>query len=164
LEDELHRRVIGQNEAVTAVADAFSATQGLPDPNRPTASFIFLGPTGVGKTELAKPLLPIYLILKRRWYVSICPSTWRNTPFQGLSPPGYVGYEEGGQLGSNPPSSLRGGSIRNRKRTRMCSTSCCKFDDGRVTDAQGHTVDFKNTIIIMTSNIGSRSISWIWQG
>jgi ATP-dependent Clp protease ATP-binding subunit ClpB len=164
LEDELHRRVIGQSEAVTAVADAIQRSRaGLADPNRPTASFIFLGPTGVGKTELAKALAA-YLFDTEEALVRIDMSEYMEKHAVSRligAPPGYVGYEEGGQLTE---------SIRRRPYAVILFDEIEKahpdvfnvmlqiLDDGRVTDAQGRTVDFKNTVIIMTSNIGSQYI------
>jgi ATP-dependent Clp protease ATP-binding subunit ClpB len=164
LEDELHHRVIGQNEAVTAVADAIQRSRaGLADPNRPIASFIFLGPTGVGKTELAKALAA-YLFDTEEAMVRIDMSEYMEKHAVSRligAPPGYVGYEEGGQLTE---------SIRRRPYAVVLFDEIEKahpdvfnvllqiLDDGRVTDAQGHTVDFKNTIVIMTSNIGSQYI------
>jgi len=164
LEDELHKRVIGQYEAVTAVADAIQRSRaGLADPNRPTASFIFLGPTGVGKTELAKALAS-YLFDTEEALVRIDMSEYMEKHAVSRligAPPGYVGYEEGGQLTE---------SIRRRPFAVILFDEIEKahpdvfnvmlqiLDDGRVTDAQGHTVDFKNTVIIMTSNIGSQFI------
>ncbi|HEY9670483.1 MAG TPA: ATP-dependent chaperone ClpB [Waterburya sp.] len=164
LEDELHRRVVGQDEAVTAVADAIQrARAGLADPNRPTASFIFLGPTGVGKTELAKALAS-YLFDTEDALVRIDMSEYMEKHAVSRligAPPGYVGYEEGGQLTE---------SIRRRPYAVILFDEIEKahpdvfnvmlqiLDDGRVTDAQGHTVDFKNSVIIMTSNIGSQYI------
>ncbi|MDJ0677355.1 MAG: ATP-dependent chaperone ClpB [Calothrix sp. MO_167.B42] len=164
LEDELHHRVIGQEEAVTAVADAIQRSRaGLADPNRPIASFIFLGPTGVGKTELAKALAA-YMFDTEEALVRIDMSEYmeKHTVSRLIgAPPGYVGYEEGGQLTE---------SIRRRPYAVILFDEIEKahpdvfniflqiLDDGRVTDAQGHTVDFKNTIIIMTSNIGSQYI------
>ncbi|MBD2541251.1 ATP-dependent chaperone ClpB, partial [Coleofasciculus sp. FACHB-SPT36] len=164
LEDELHKRVIGQAEAVTAVADAIQrARAGLADPNRPTASFIFLGPTGVGKTELAKALAA-YLFDTEEALVRIDMSEYMEKHSVSRligAPPGYVGYDEGGQLTE---------SIRRRPYAVLLFDEIEKahpdvfnimlqiLDDGRVTDSHGHTVDFKNTIIIMTSNIGSQFI------
>ena len=164
LEDELHQRVVGQEEAVTAVADAIQRSRaGLADPNRPTASFIFLGPTGVGKTELAKALAA-YLFDTEEALVRIDMSEYmeKHSVSRLLgAPPGYVGYEEGGQLTE---------SIRRRPYAVILFDEIEKahpdvfnvmlqiLDDGRVTDSQGHTVDFKNSVIIMTSNIGSQYI------
>ncbi|MBD2006435.1 MULTISPECIES: ATP-dependent chaperone ClpB [Cyanophyceae] len=164
LEDELHKRVIGQDEAVTAVADAIQRSRaGLADPNRPTASFIFLGPTGVGKTELGKALAA-YLFDTEEALVRIDMSEYMEKHSVSRligAPPGYVGYDEGGQLTE---------SIRRRPYAVVLFDEIEKahpdvfnimlqiLDDGRVTDSQGHTVDFKNSIIIMTSNIGSQFI------
>jgi ATP-dependent Clp protease ATP-binding subunit ClpB len=164
LEDELHQRVVGQDEAVTAVADAIQRSRaGLADPNRPTASFIFLGPTGVGKTELAKALAA-YLFDTEDALVRIDMSEYMEKHAVSRligAPPGYVGYEEGGQLTE---------SIRRRPYAVILFDEIEKahpdvfnvmlqiLDDGRVTDAQGHAVDFKNSVIIMTSNIGSQYI------
>ncbi len=164
LEDELHHRVVGQQEAVTAVADAIQRSRaGLSDPNRPIASFIFLGPTGVGKTELAKALAA-YMFDTEEAMVRIDMSEYmdkHNVSRLIGAPPGYVGYEEGGQLTE---------AIRRRPYAVILFDEIEKahpdvfniflqiLDDGRVTDAQGRTVDFKNSIIIMTSNIGSQYI------
>ncbi len=164
LEDELHQRVIGQDEAVTAVADAIQRSRaGLADPNRPIASFIFLGPTGVGKTELAKALAA-YLFDTEEAMVRIDMSEYMEKHAVSRligAPPGYVGYDEGGQLTE---------AIRRRPYAVVLFDEIEKahpdvfnillqvLDDGRITDAQGRTVDFKNTIIIMTSNIGSQYI------
>ncbi|MCT7950155.1 ATP-dependent chaperone ClpB [Ancylothrix sp. C2] len=164
LEDELHKRVIGQEEAVTAVADAIQRSRaGLSDPNRPVASFVFLGPTGVGKTELAKALAA-YLFDTEEAMVRIDMSEYMEKHAVSRligAPPGYVGYDEGGQLTE---------SIRRRPYAVVLFDEIEKahpdvfnimlqiLDDGRVTDSQAHTVDFKNTIIIMTSNIGSQYI------
>jgi ATP-dependent Clp protease ATP-binding subunit ClpB len=164
LEDELHQRVVGQEEAVTAVADAIQRSRaGLADPNRPIASFIFLGPTGVGKTELAKALAA-YMFDTEEAMVRIDMSEYMEKHAVSRligAPPGYVGYEEGGQLTE---------AIRRRPYAVILFDEIEKahpdvfnillqiLDDGRVTDAQGHTVDFKNAIIIMTSNIGSQYI------
>ncbi|AFY32236.1 ATP-dependent chaperone ClpB [Calothrix sp. PCC 7507] len=164
LEDELHHRVVGQSEAVTAVADAIQRSRaGLADPNRPIASFIFLGPTGVGKTELAKALAA-YMFDTEDALVRIDMSEYMEKHAVSRligAPPGYVGYEEGGQLTE---------AIRRRPYAVILFDEIEKahpdvfniflqiLDDGRVTDAQGHKVDFKNAIIIMTSNIGSQYI------
>ncbi len=164
LEAELHKRVIGQNEAVTAVADAIQRSRaGLADPNRPVASFIFLGPTGVGKTELGKALAA-YLFDTEDAIVRIDMSEYMEKHAVARligAPPGYVGYESGGYLTE---------AIRRRPYTVILFDEIEKahpdvfnimlqiLDDGRVTDAQGHTVDFKNSVIIMTSNIGSQYI------
>ncbi len=164
LEDELHHRVVGQDEAVTAVADAIQRSRaGLADPNRPTASFIFLGPTGVGKTELAKALAA-YMFDTEDALVRIDMSEYMEKHAVSRligAPPGYVGYEEGGQLTEairrRPYSVILFDEIE-KAHPDVFNIFLQILDDGRVTDAQGHTVDFKNTIIIMTSNIGSQYI------
>ncbi|MBW4665227.1 MAG: ATP-dependent chaperone ClpB [Chroococcus sp. CMT-3BRIN-NPC107] len=164
LEDELHNRVIGQNEAVTAVADAIQRSRaGLADPNRPTASFIFLGPTGVGKTELAKALAA-YLFDTEEALVRIDMSEYMEKHAVSRligAPPGYVGYDEGGQLTEalrrRPYAVILFDEIE-KAHPDVFNIMLQILDDGRVTDAQGHTVDFKNSIIIMTSNIGSQYI------
>ena len=164
LEEELHKRVIGQNEAVTAVSDAIQRSRaGLADPKRPVASFIFLGPTGVGKTELGKALAA-YLFDTEDAMVRIDMSEYMEKHSVSRligAPPGYVGYDEGGQLTE---------AIRRRPYTVILFDEIEKahpdvfnimlqiLDDGRVTDSQGHKVDFKNSVIIMTSNIGSQYI------
>ncbi|MGF1497006.1 MAG: ATP-dependent chaperone ClpB [Elainellaceae cyanobacterium] len=164
LEDELHKRVIGQDEAVTAVADSIQRSRaGLADPNRPTASFIFLGPTGVGKTELAKALA-VYLFDTEEAMVRIDMSEYMEKHSVSRlvgAPPGYVGYDEGGQLTEairrRPYSVVLFDEIE-KAHPDVFNIMLQILDDGRVTDSQGHTVDFKNTIIIMTSNIGSQFI------
>jgi ATP-dependent Clp protease ATP-binding subunit ClpB len=164
LEEELHRRVIGQDEAVKAVAEAvLRARSGLKDPNRPIGSFIFLGPTGVGKTELARALAE-FLFDDERALVRIDMSEYqeKHTVARLLgAPPGYIGYEEGGQLTE---------AVRRRPYCVILFDEIEKahhdvfnvllqiLDDGRLTDGQGRTVDFKNTIVIMTSNVGSQRI------
>jgi ATP-dependent Clp protease ATP-binding subunit ClpB len=164
LEDELHHRVIGQNEAVTAVADAIQRSRaGLADPNRPIASFIFLGPTGVGKTELAKTLAA-YLFDTEDAMVRIDMSEYMEKHAVSRligAPPGYVGYDEGGQLTETirrrPYAVILFDEIE-KAHPDVFNIMLQILDDGRVTDAQGHTVDFKNTVIIMTSNVGSQYI------
>ncbi|MCU0525559.1 MAG: ATP-dependent chaperone ClpB [Elainella sp. Prado103] len=164
LEDELHRRVIGQDEAVTAVADAIQRSRaGLADPNRPIASFIFLGPTGVGKTELAKALAA-YLFDTEEAMVRIDMSEYMEKHAVSRligAPPGYVGYEEGGQLTEairrRPYAVILFDEIE-KAHPDVFNIMLQILDDGRVTDSQGRTVDFKNTVIIMTSNIGSQYI------
>jgi len=164
LEEELHQRVIGQDEAVKAVSEAvMRARSGLKDPNRPIGSFIFLGPTGVGKTELARALAE-FLFDDEKAMIRIDMSEYqeKHTVARMIgAPPGYVGYEEGGQLTE---------SVRRRPYCVVLFDEIEKahsdvfnvllqiLDDGRLTDGQGRTVDFKNTIVIMTSNIGSPRI------
>jgi ATP-dependent Clp protease ATP-binding subunit ClpB len=164
LEDELHRRVIGQEEAVTAVAEAIQRSRaGLADPNRPIASFIFLGPTGVGKTELAKTLAS-FLFDSEESMIRIDMSEYMEKHAVSRligAPPGYVGYEEGGQLTEvvrrRPYSIILFDEIE-KAHSDVFNIMLQILDDGRVTDSQGRTVDFKNTVIIMTSNIGSQYI------
>ncbi|HEV2664106.1 MAG TPA: AAA family ATPase, partial [Blastocatellia bacterium] len=164
LEDELHRRVIGQDEAVTAVAEAIiRARSGLKDPNRPIGSFIFLGPTGVGKTELARALAE-FLFDDERAMIRIDMSEYqeRHTVARLVgAPPGYVGYEEGGQLTEavrrRPYSVILFDEI-DKAHHDIFNVMLQILDDGRLTDGQGRVVDFKNTIVIMTSNIGSHRI------
>ncbi|RMH74881.1 MAG: ATP-dependent chaperone ClpB [Cyanobacteria bacterium J007] len=164
LEEELHQRVVGQEEAVTAVADAIQRSRaGLADPNRPVASFIFLGPTGVGKTELAKALAA-YLFDTEEAMVRIDMSEYMEKHAVSRligAPPGYVGYEEGGQLSETirrrPYAVILFDEIE-KAHPDVFNIMLQILDDGRITDAQGHTVDFKNAVIIMTSNIGSQYI------
>jgi ATP-dependent Clp protease ATP-binding subunit ClpB len=164
LEDELHQRVIGQDEAVTAVADAIQRSRaGLADPNRPIASFIFLGPTGVGKTELAKALAA-YMFDTEEAMVRIDMSEYMEKHSVSRlvgAPPGYVGYDEGGQLTEavrrRPYAVILFDEIE-KAHPDVFNIMLQILDDGRATDAQGRTVDFKNAIIIMTSNIGSQYI------
>lgn len=164
LDDELHRRVIGQDEAVTAVAEAVVRSRsGLKDPRRPIGSFIFLGPTGVGKTELARALAEV-LFDDERAMIRIDMSEYQekhNVARLLGAPPGYVGFEEGGQLTEavrrRPYSVILFDEIE-KAHHDVFNVLLQILDDGRLTDGQGRTVDFKNTIIIMTSNIGSRRI------
>ncbi|MGL5509781.1 MAG: AAA family ATPase, partial [Microcoleaceae cyanobacterium] len=164
LEDELHKRVVGQDEAVTAVAEAIQRSRaGLADPNRPVASFIFLGPTGVGKTELAKALAS-YLFDTEEAIVRIDMSEYMEKHAVSRligAPPGYVGYDEGGQLTEairrRPYSVILFDEIE-KAHPDVFNIMLQILDDGRVTDSQGRTVDFKNCVIIMTSNIGSQYI------
>ncbi len=164
LEEELHRRVIGQDEAVTAVAEAvIRARSGLKDPNRPIGSFIFLGPTGVGKTELARALAQ-FLFDDEHAMIRIDMSEYqeKHTVARLIgAPPGYVGYEEGGQLTESvrrrPYSVILFDEIE-KAHHDVFNVMLQILDDGRLTDGQGRTVDFKNTIVIMTSNIGSHRI------
>ncbi len=164
LDEELHRRVVGQEEAVTAVAEAvIRARSGLKDPNRPIGSFIFLGPTGVGKTELARALAE-YLFDDERAMIRIDMSEYqeKHTVARLLgAPPGYVGYEEGGQLTEavrrRPYSVILFDEIE-KAHHDVFNVMLQILDDGRLTDGQGRTVDFKNSIVIMTSNVGSQRI------
>jgi ATP-dependent Clp protease ATP-binding subunit ClpB len=164
LESELHQRVIGQDEAVTAVAEAvIRARSGLKDPNRPIGSFIFLGPTGVGKTELARALAE-FLFDDEHAMIRIDMSEYQekhNVARLVGAPPGYVGYEEGGQLTEavrrRPYAVVLFDEIE-KAHHDVFNVMLQVLDDGRLTDGQGRTVDFKNTIVIMTSNIGSQRI------
>ncbi|MEO1670925.1 MAG: ATP-dependent chaperone ClpB [Cyanobacteria bacterium J06631_2] len=164
LETELHERVIGQEEAVTAVADSIQRSRaGLADPDRPTASFIFLGPTGVGKTELAKALAQS-LFDTQEAIIRIDMSEYMEKHAVSRlvgAPPGYVGYDEGGQLTEairrRPYSVILFDEIE-KAHPDVFNLMLQVLDDGRLTDSQGRTVDFTNTIIIMTSNIGSQYI------
>ena len=164
LEDELHKRVIGQDEAVMAVAEAvMRARSGLKDPNRPIGSFIFLGPTGVGKTELARALAE-FLFDDERAMIRIDMSEYqeKHTVSRLIgAPPGYVGYDEGGQLTEavrrRPYSVVLFDEIE-KAHHDVFNALLQLLDDGRLTDGQGRTVDFKNAIVIMTSNIGSHRI------
>ena len=164
LEDELHRRVIGQNEAVDAVAEAvLRSRSGLADPNRPIGSFIFLGPTGVGKTELARALAE-YLFDDEHALIRIDMSEYQEKHTVARlvgAPPGYVGFEEGGQLTEavrrRPYSVILFDEVE-KAHPDVFNVFLQILDDGRLTDGQGRTVDFKNTIVIMTSNIGSHRI------
>ena len=164
LEDELHKRVIGQDEAVTAVAEAVvRLAVGLKDPNRPIGSFIFLGPTGVGKTELARALAE-FLFDDEKAMIRIDMSEYqeKHTVARLLgAPPGYVGYEEGGQLTEavrrKPYCVILFDEIE-KAHPDVFNVLLQVLDDGRLTDGQGRTVDFKNTLVIMTSNIGSQRI------
>ncbi|NJK56658.1 MAG: ATP-dependent chaperone ClpB [Pleurocapsa sp. SU_5_0] len=164
LEAELHERVIGQEEAVTAVADSIQRSRaGLADPNRPTASFIFLGPTGVGKTELAKALAQALFDTEQAMIRIDMSEYMEKHAVSRLvgAPPGYVGYDEGGQLTEairrRPYSVILFDEIE-KAHPDVFNLMLQVLDDGRLTDSQGRTVDFTNTIIIMTSNIGSQYI------
>ena len=164
LEEEIHKRVVGQDEAVRAVSNAIRRTRaGLSDPKRPIGSFIFLGPTGVGKTELAKTLAYV-LFDDESNMVRIDMSEYqeKHTVSRLIgAPPGYVGYEEGGQLTEQvrrkPYSVILFDEIE-KAHSDVFNVLLQVLDDGRLTDSQGRKIDFKNTIIIMTSNIGSQAI------
>ncbi len=164
LDEELHERVIGQDEAVTAVAEAvIRSRSGLGDPGRPIGSFIFLGPTGVGKTELARALAA-YLFDDERAMIRIDMSEYGEKHSVSRligAPPGYVGYDQGGQLTEavrrRPFSVVLFDEIE-KAAPDVFNVFLQILDDGRLTDGQGRTVDFKNTILIMTSNIGSNRI------
>ncbi|MCI2109371.1 MAG: ATP-dependent chaperone ClpB [Acidaminococcaceae bacterium] len=164
LDEILHKRVVGQDEAVKAVSEAvIRARAGIKDPNRPIGSFIFLGPTGVGKTELAKALAEV-LFNDERNIIRIDMSEYmeKHTVSRLIgAPPGYVGYEEGGQLTEavrrHPYSVVLFDEIE-KAHADVFNVLLQVLDDGRLTDGQGRNVDFKNTLIIMTSNIGSHEI------
>ncbi len=164
LEELLHRRVVGQDEAVKAVADAvLRARSGIKDPNRPIGSFLFLGPTGVGKTELARALAAT-LFDDEANLIRIDMSEYmeKHTVARLIgAPPGYVGYEEGGQLTEavrrRPFSVILFDEIE-KAHHDVFNVLLQVLDDGRLTDSQGRTVDFKNTVLIMTSNLGSQHI------
>jgi len=161
MEERLHRRVVGQDEAVEAVANALRrARTGLQDPNRPIGSFVFLGPTGVGKTELARALAE-FMFDDERAMVRLDMSEYqeRHTVARLVgAPPGYVGYEEGGQLTEavrrRPYSVVLLDEIE-KAHAEVFDVLLQVLDDGRLTDGQGRTVDFRNTVLIMTSNIRS---------
>jgi len=164
MEDRLHARLIGQDQAVTAVSDAIRrARAGLKDPKRPIGSFIFLGPTGVGKTELARALAD-YLFDDEQAMVRIDMSEYMEkfavSRLVG-APPGYVGYDEGGQLTEavrrRPYQVVLFDEIE-KAHPDVFNILLQLLDDGRLTDSQGRTVDFRNTVIIMTSNIGSTAL------
>jgi ATP-dependent Clp protease ATP-binding subunit ClpB len=161
LDEELHRRVIGQDEAVQLVADAvIRARSGIKDPRRPVGSFMFLGPTGVGKTELARALTETLFDSEENMIrLDMSEYQERHTVSRLMgAPPGYVGYEEGGQLTEavrrRPYSVVLFDEIE-KAHPDVFNTLLQVMDDGRLTDAQGRTVDFRNTVVIMTSNIGS---------
>jgi ATP-dependent Clp protease ATP-binding subunit ClpB len=162
MEDRLHQRVVGQDEAVEAVANALRrARTGLQDPNRPIGSFVFLGPTGVGKTELARALAE-FMFDDERAMVRLDMSEYqeRHTVARLIgAPPGYVGYEEGGQLTEavrrRPYSVILLDEIE-KAHNEVFDVLLQILDDGRLTDGQGRTVDFRNTVLIMTSNLRSQ--------
>lgn len=162
MEDELGRRLIGQGEAVRAVSDAVRRTRaGIADPDRPTGSFLFLGPTGVGKTELAKALAD-FLFDDERAMIRIDMSEYGEKHSVARlvgAPPGYVGYEEGGQLTEavrrRPYSVVLLDEVE-KAHPEVFDILLQVLDDGRLTDGQGRTVDFRNTILVLTSNLGSQ--------
>ena len=164
MEDKLHQRVVGQHEAISAVANAIRRSRsGLSDPNRPTGSFLFLGPTGVGKTELCKALAG-FLFDSEDHLIRVDMSEFMEKHSVARligAPPGYVGYEEGGYLTEavrrKPYSVLLLDEVE-KAHPDVFNVLLQVLDDGRLTDGQGRTVDFKNTVIVMTSNIGSHMI------
>jgi ATP-dependent Clp protease ATP-binding subunit ClpB len=165
LDEILHQRVVGQDEAVQLVADAIiRARSGIKDPRRPIGSFIFLGPTGVGKTELAKSLAAALFDTEDNMVrIDMSEYQERHTVSRLVgAPPGYVGYEEGGQLTEavrrKPYSVVLFDEIE-KAHADVFNTLLQVLDDGRLTDAQGRTVDFRNTVIIMTSNVGSEYLT-----
>jgi ATP-dependent Clp protease ATP-binding subunit ClpC len=164
MEDELHKRIVDQTEAVTSVSRAIRRTRaGLKDPKRPSGSFIFLGPSGVGKTELSKTLAE-FLFGDEDALIQLDMSEYmeKHTVSRLIgSPPGYVGYEEGGQLTEavrRKPFSVVLFDEIEKAHPDVFNTLLQILEDGHLTDAQGHKVDFKNTVIIMTSNLGTRDI------
>ncbi len=169
MEERLHQRVVGQDEAVAAVANAVRrARSGLQDPNRPLGSFLFLGPTGVGKTELARALAE-FLFDDEQAMVRIDMSEYmeKHTVARLIgAPPGYIGYEEGGQLTEavrrKPYSVILFDEVE-KAHPDVFNVLLQVLDDGRLTDGQGHVVSFKNTVVIMTSNIGSSMIQELTQ-
>ena len=164
LDEELHKRVVGQDQAVVSVAEAIQRSRaGLSDPNKPIASFMFMGPTGVGKTELAKALAS-YLFNTEEAIVRIDMSEYMEKHSVSRlvgAPPGYVGYEEGGQLTEavrrRPYAVILFDEIE-KAHSDVFNIFLQILDDGRVTDSQGRKVSFTNSVIIMTSNVGSQYI------
>jgi ATP-dependent Clp protease ATP-binding subunit ClpB len=164
MEEKLHERVVGQDEAVRLVADAIRRSRsGLSDPNRPYGSFLFLGPTGVGKTELCKTLAN-FLFDSEEHLIRIDMSEFMEKHSVSRligAPPGYVGYEEGGHLTEavrrKPYSVILLDEVE-KAHPDVFNVLLQVLDDGRMTDGQGRTVDFKNTVIVMTSNLGSQMI------
>jgi ATP-dependent Clp protease ATP-binding subunit ClpC len=175
MEDELHRRIVGQHEAIVAVSRAIRRTRaGLKDPKRPAGSFIFLGPSGVGKTETAKALAE-FLFGNENALIQLDMSEYmeKHTVSRLVgSPPGYVGYDEGGQLTEavrRKPFSVVLFDEIEKAHPDVFNTLLQILEDGRLTDSQGRTVDFKNTVIIMTSNLGTadlrrKSIGFVAEG
>src|SRR5438034_2374544 len=164
MEDALHKRVVGQDEAVSVVSDAIRRSRsGLSDPNRPYGSFLFLGPTGVGKTELCKALAA-FLFDSESHLIRVDMSEFMEKHSVARligAPPGYVGYEEGGYLTEavrrKPYSVILLDEVE-KAHPDVFNVLLQVLDDGRMTDGQGRTVDFKNTVIVMTSNLGSQMI------
>ncbi|HEU4844626.1 MAG TPA: AAA family ATPase, partial [Burkholderiaceae bacterium] len=164
IEEKLHERVVGQDEAIAAVSDAIRRSRaGLSDPNRPYGSFMFLGPTGVGKTELSKALAG-FLFDTEESMIRIDMSEFMEKHSVARligAPPGYVGYDEGGYLTEavrrKPYSVILLDEVE-KAHPDVFNVLLQALDDGRMTDGQGRTVDFKNTVIIMTSNLGSHKI------
>jgi ATP-dependent Clp protease ATP-binding subunit ClpB len=162
MEERLHQRVVGQDEAISAVANAIRrARAGLQDPNRPLGSFLFLGPTGVGKTELARALAE-FLFDDEQALIRIDMSEYQEKHAVSRligAPPGYVGYEEAGQLTEavrrRPYSVVLFDEIE-KAHSDVLNVLLQLLDDGRLTDGKGRTIDFKNTVVILTSNIGSQ--------
>jgi ATP-dependent Clp protease ATP-binding subunit ClpC len=164
MEDELHKRVIGQNDSIRAVSQAIRRTRaGLKDPKRPSGSFIFLGPSGVGKTELAKTLAE-FLFGDDDALIALDMSEYmeKHTVSRLVgSPPGYVGYEEGGQLTEavrRKPFSVVLFDEIEKAHPDVFNTLLQILEEGRLTDSQGRTVDFRNTVLIMTSNLGTQDL------
>ncbi|MER3123685.1 AAA family ATPase, partial [Bacillus altitudinis] len=165
LEEILHHRVIGQDQAVKAISSAIRRSRaGLKDPNRPIGSFLFLGPTGVGKTELSKALAEVQFGDENQ-IIRIDMSEYMEKHAVSRligSPPGYVGHEDGGQLTEkvrrNPYSVVLFDEIE-KAHPDVFNILLQILDDGRLTDSKGRTVDFKNTIVIMTSNVGATKIN-----
>ena len=165
LEENLHKRIIGQNEAVEAVAKAIKRSRvGLKDPNRPIGSFLFLGPTGVGKTELSKALAEI-LFENEKALIKLDMSEYMEAHSISKligSPPGYVGFDNGGQLTEKirrQPYSLILLDEIEKAHPDVLNLLLQILEEGRLTDSQGREVNFKNTVIIMTSNLGARYIT-----
>ncbi len=165
MEDELHKRIIGQDQAVKAVSQAIRRTRaGLKDPKRPSGSFIFAGPSGVGKTELTKALAE-FLFGDEDALIQVDMGEFHDRYTASRlfgAPPGYVGYEEGGQLTEKvrrKPFSVVLFDEIEKAHPDIYNTLLQVLEDGRLTDGQGRTVDFKNTVIVFTSNLGTQDIS-----